>query len=220
MRGGEGIFDDIDSMGQKFLGNGLWQFVKLLIGWKDKVQNTVEEDLEILRKKSVKHVKKSNAVDRKFLYFISQGPSFFANPITYALRYMRGTEAQITKAISFLSDNKDKLSTHEMREHLSKAESKGGLGLTPARVSEAFFRAAISLEQAEEDDNKKNFVEEEDEELAAYQKKLEKEGESGEDKEIDERLQVDWNIRKCREEAAEGTDRDPGRVLPVVLADS
>ena len=175
IRGGEGIFDEIDKMGQSIMGNGLWKFVKLAIGWREKVQHTVEEDLEICRKITSRHVKKSNMVDRKFLYFISQGPTFFANPVTYLLRYMRGAEVQVAKAVSFLNENKDKLSTSEMKEHLSKAESKGGLGLTPARVSEALFRASIQVEeQQEEEDNKKHFVEEEDEELAAYQKKLEK----------------------------------------------
>jgi len=197
MRGGEGIFDDIDKMGQSIMGNGLWKFVKLAIGWREKVQHTVEEDLEICRKITSRHVKKSNMVDRKLLYFISQGPTFFANPVTYLLRYMRGTEVQVAKAVSFLNENKDKLSTNEMKEHLSKAESKGGLGLTPARVSEALFRASIQVEeQQEEEDNKKHFVEEEDEELAAYQKKLEKShkgtSSAGENKKIHKLATQKW----------------------------
>ena len=112
LRGGistlRSIFDSIEESGKQVFGTGLWAFLKNMVGLgSTRMQNSPEQDLKELQHQMnmTREMRNNSYPDRQFLYFLSQGPTFFLNPMVYLLRYVRGTEKTMREAIVFLHSN-------------------------------------------------------------------------------------------------------------------
>jgi hypothetical protein len=80
--------------------------------------------------------------DRRLMYFVSQGPSFFLNPTTFLLRYMRGTDALVSTAVLYIHAHHTAKGVRAVKAFLEGSPPEG-LGMTPAQVAEAIFRSGV-----------------------------------------------------------------------------
>jgi len=110
--------------------------------------------------------------DRKLLYYLSQGPAFFANPFTWLMRYARNTDDEVKTAILYLHVHKANMTVPEMTKVLAAPGPKG-FGMTKARISEALFRSAVDTSEEEERRKAMNdYAQEEDKELKEFREKM------------------------------------------------
>ena len=152
LRGGESSFfkliESIDAAGSRTFGNGLWAFIKSIVGLgKSRETRSVEEDLAAIQKQmqdrkgsadtSVSIQKQMEArkpkpglKDRRLLYFIVQGPTYFLNPMVHLLRYVRSTEQQVRAAVVYLQDPPESVANRTFEQHLAAlaAPPPGGFG--------------------------------------------------------------------------------------------
>jgi hypothetical protein len=154
LRGGEGsffsVFETLDKAGTKTFGNGLWEFLKSMVGLgSTRVQRSPKEDLAALQKEMESRKQKDNLKDRRTMYFVMQGPSYFLNPVVHLLRYIRGTEKQVRAAVIYLQDPPERAANHTMEQHLAAlaAPPPEGFGLSRARIREALYRANIKVDE-------------------------------------------------------------------------
>jgi len=174
LRGGEGdgLFDKLDSMMISVMGKNIWGVLKSALGLSDtRVKRTVEQDL-LLTRLEMQAEKVEGKQDRKMLYYLSEGPFFFANPFTWLLRHMRSTEEEVRTAILYLQVNQVNMTVPEMKKILAKPGPKG-FGMTPARINEAVFRSAVDTSKEEERRKAaEKYSKEEDKELKEFKEDM------------------------------------------------
>jgi hypothetical protein len=145
--------------------------LKSVLGLSDmRPKRSVSRDLLLTRLEM--QAENTTLTDRRLLYYLSQGPTFFANPLTWMLRHMRGTEEEVRIAILFLHVNQVNMTVPEMRKLLAAPGPKG-FGMTNARISEAVFRSAVDTSEEEARRRALNdYAEEDDKELEEFKKQM------------------------------------------------
>ena len=145
------LLETIDKVGSKTFGNGLWAFLKSVVGLGNtKEKRSVKEDLEDIQKEMASKKSASALNDRRIMYFVTQGPTYFLNPMVYLLRYVRGTEKQVHAAVVYLQDPPERAANRTMEQHLAAlaAPPPEGFGLSRARIREALYRANVKVDEA------------------------------------------------------------------------
>jgi hypothetical protein len=139
------VFDRIDGVMKATLGSTVWGLMKAMIGWHEKPKRSPSQDLKAMQGEAEARKLRGQIIDRKMYYFFSKGLFYALNPFTHVSRFIAGTERSVKTGVLFVNAERSRMSPADLRARLMGNKKKGGMGLTQARVSEVFYRAALDF---------------------------------------------------------------------------